>query len=145
MGIPPNEEEYEEPVVHELAENEYVVELTERPFGIAFGKNPSDKRNLFVTGLDEGGPGEAAQVMVGSKIVRLQNESVEDLGAKNIFKLFKDTYGEVLPLSITFKRPSVEQQQNEYQYQQEVGEAEDAQQCEQQQYEEQPPKQQQQE
>jgi len=98
------------------AEDEYTVELQVRPFGISFGKNSDDKRNLFVNGLDEGGIGEAAGVVVGSKIVRIQSEECRDLGAKKIFKLITKKYGETLPLRITFQRPPEAEEEEEEEY-----------------------------
>merc|ERR1712154_34347 len=66
---------------------EYSVMFTQKPFGLVFGKNKKDKKNLFVTGIEEDGAGDKANVIIGSKVLKLQDESVEDLGVKQIYKI----------------------------------------------------------
>merc|ERR1712087_48065 len=67
----------------------------------------------YVNGLDEGGVGEAAGVVMDSRIVRIMNVEARDLGAKKIFKMITKTYADTLPLSITFQRPAEVEQEAE--------------------------------
>merc|ERR1712228_692385 len=83
----------------------YIVVFEEKPFGVTFGKNDYDKRNLFVTGNDETAAGYQESVINGSYIAKLETEVVEGLGAKKIFKIFKNKYADKCPLKITFRKP----------------------------------------
>ena len=92
-----------------IAEGIYTVTLTEKPFGILFGTNKGDKNNLYVQGIDAGSIGDQLGVIVGSSVVKFGEQKVEGLGAKKIFKIFKTKYSDVLPLTVTFKKPGDEE------------------------------------
>merc|ERR1712228_537515 len=99
-------EDEEELIDEELVGDDlYIVVFEEKPFGVTFGKNDYDKRNLFVTGNDETAAGYQESVINGSYIAKLETEVVEGLGAKKIFKIFKNKYADKCPLKITFRKP----------------------------------------
>jgi len=83
----------------------YSVLFATKPFGITFKTNFEDKNNLFVKQIDEDSVADKKNVILGSHIVKLQDEWVEDLGNKEIYKLFKRKLREPLPLKITFRKP----------------------------------------
>merc|ERR1719361_322179 len=100
--------EDEEQVDTELVGDDlYFVVFTQKPFGVTFGKSEEDKRNLFVTGIDESAAGYDENVIEGSYVAKLDKEVVEGLGAKKIFKIFKNKYGDKCPLKITFRKPEI--------------------------------------
>merc|ERR1711933_44329 len=98
----------EEVDVELVGDDLYEVLFTVKPFGVSFGKNEQDKRNLFVTKNDPNATGYQESVIVNSYIAKLDKEVVEGLGAKKIFKIFKNKYADC-PLKITFRKPNEEQ------------------------------------
>jgi len=99
-------EEEEEIDVELVGDDLYFVTFTQKPFGISFGKNDEDKRNLYVTNNDANAVGYQESVIVNSYIAKLDKEVVEGLGAKKIFKIFKNQYADKCPLKITFRKPN---------------------------------------
>eukprot|EP01083_Nonionella_stella_P014661 41167_1 len=85
-------------------DNVYSFVFERKPFGVSFGKRGGDKMNLYVTDIDADSPANGL-VIVGSKVVGFENEYVEDMGAKKIFKTFSGTYADALPLKMTFRKP----------------------------------------
>jgi hypothetical protein len=86
-------------------DGEYCVVFEQRPFGLVF-TNKYDKKNLFIKEVVLNSAAEENNVIVGSKIVRFGKQNVEDLGGKNIQKMFVNKFGKQLPLKITFRKPS---------------------------------------
>jgi len=90
--------------LNELSPDMYMVQFTQRPFGASFGKQPSDPNNLYVKLVDDGGHAQELNVLARSRIIRIQNENVEGIGAKQVFRVFTK-YSDVLPLTVVFKTP----------------------------------------
>eukprot|EP01084_Bolivina_argentea_P280756 480194_1 len=86
-------------------EHEYIVQFTSKPFGIVFTKNKFAK-NVFIAAVKTNSFAETNGVIIGSKIIKFDNENVEDMGAQNIKQIFKETYCNKLPLKITFRTQS---------------------------------------
>jgi len=69
-------------------------------------KNKKDSSNLFVIDIDEQTCQYSKDIIIGSHIIKLENEYVEGKGHKNISKILKRKYYKTLPLKITFKKPN---------------------------------------
>eukprot|EP01084_Bolivina_argentea_P258156 435102_1 len=87
-----------------MSDDEYTVTFTSKPFGMTWLSRKSDKdKNLFVSNIAIDTPAYT-NVTIGSKLIKFSNESIENLGAKQIFVLYKKKYSK-LPLTITFRQP----------------------------------------
>ena len=87
--------------------DEYTVTFEKKPFGMVWGSRKSDRNNLYVTGIEPDSPAFLLGVKLGSKLIKLGEQHVENLGAKEVFWHFKKSHDadEALPLSITFRNP----------------------------------------
>eukprot|EP01083_Nonionella_stella_P003574 10275_1 len=86
-------------------ELEYRVPFEKKPFGMTWASRKSDRKNLYVTKIDVDSPAFYKNVITGSKLIAFEDESIEDLGAKEIFWQYKNKYDDTLPLHITFRKP----------------------------------------
>eukprot|EP01084_Bolivina_argentea_P091163 164141_1 len=74
-----------------------------KPFGLAFDET-KDKKNIYVKEVDKNSTA-MGNVVVGSVVIKFQDEYVENLGAKKVYKIFSTKYGETTPLVISFRKP----------------------------------------
>lgn len=89
---------------------EYTIRFNTKPFGIKFGKTKSDSNNLYVTGITKGSPAAINGVILKSKVIKFEDETVErQVGcnrlAKDIQLLFVQKYNDTVPFRITFRKP----------------------------------------
>jgi len=85
--------------------DEYTIEFTEKPFGMNWGSRKTDRKNLYVTGIDKDSPAYYLNVIMGSKLIKFGEQNIENLGAKEIFWHYKNNHDDTLPLKITFRKP----------------------------------------
>lgn len=78
-----------------------MIHPKQKPFGINMSTTKSDKYNLYVTKVDPDSIAMGKGVTRGTKLVALNGESIEGIGAKEIFRRLKTT---PLPLDIMFRR-----------------------------------------
>eukprot|EP01084_Bolivina_argentea_P175742 304264_1 len=83
----------------------YCIEFVSKPFGLTFKAKKEDKKNLFVTEIDENNKGFKGDVYIDSKIIKFEDEIMENEGAKKIHKILMNKYINQLPLRITFRKP----------------------------------------
>ena len=81
--------------------DEFIVTFKTKPFGINMSTIKSDKYNLYVTKVNVNSVAMQKGVVRGTKLVALNGESIEGIGAKAIFDRLKKT---PLPLDIMFRR-----------------------------------------
>eukprot|EP01084_Bolivina_argentea_P002720 5032_1 len=88
-------------------EDLYCIEFSAKPFGITFGTDPQEnkKKNIYVMEIEEKSVASQTNLIIGSKIVKFEDEMVEGRGATKIYKIFKNKYEKQLPLKITFRKP----------------------------------------
>ena len=96
-----NIEETQQRIIH--SNRIYSFQFRSKPFGMVFAIT-NDKKNLYVKAIDEYSPAANGNVIVGSILIKLEDESVENLGAKIVYKTFKQ-YSNRVPLRITFQNP----------------------------------------
>eukprot|EP01084_Bolivina_argentea_P163292 284096_1 len=87
---------------------QYSFMFTSKPFGVAF-KNKNmrgafTKTDIFVDDVDEKSAAYG-HIVTGSKLTKVENESVEGLPSMDIMNLIQTKYDKVLPLLMTFKKP----------------------------------------
>lgn len=86
--------------------NMYSVEFTAKPLGLILGATKTNKKHLFVKQIVKDSFAEQKNVLIGSRIVKLQNTVVEELGPKKIYKMVKSILlNDEFPLTITFRKP----------------------------------------
>eukprot|EP01084_Bolivina_argentea_P301772 520705_1 len=81
----------------------YAFEFTRKPFGLAFDET-KDKKNIYVKEVDKNSVA-VGNVVVGSVVIKFQDEYVENVGAKKVYNIFSTKYGEMIPLVISFRKP----------------------------------------
>eukprot|EP01084_Bolivina_argentea_P252345 423543_1 len=86
--------------------DEYTITFEAKPFGMTWASRKSDRKNLYVTGIDPDTPAYYNNVIIGSKLLKFGDQNIENLGAKEIFWHYKNSYNDVLPLKVTFRKPT---------------------------------------
>eukprot|EP01084_Bolivina_argentea_P251298 421425_1 len=106
------DEEQDEDLQKILFAEEYTILFDNKPFGFTFGTNKKlykDTKNLFVKHIDKNSIAAQNALIIGSKLIKFQDEVVENLGGKKIQSLFQKKYynnfDSIKPLKITFKKP----------------------------------------
>eukprot|EP01083_Nonionella_stella_P139177 423998_1 len=99
---------------HASTQNEYAVPLeysflfTTKPFGISFknrGLNGAvTHTDTFVSDVEENSAAHG-HIIKGSQVIKVQNQNVEGLHPADIMKIVLKYAEDVLPLSMTFRKP----------------------------------------
>eukprot|EP01083_Nonionella_stella_P295978 1005645_1 len=80
----------------------YSYTFISKPFGMEWKTTKKDKKNLYVSKVQQNSHAATGNVLVGSRLISFNGEMIEDLGAKKI-------YGKLalsdMPLTITFLKP----------------------------------------
>eukprot|EP01083_Nonionella_stella_P219340 785827_1 len=93
--------------------DDYTISVRTTPFGITFhNRDPITKkpaqRSIFVEHVAKHSPCYN-QIIVGSKLIKLQNKNVEGLKCAQIMKMFKTVYSSCVaskaPLKMTLRKP----------------------------------------
>eukprot|EP01084_Bolivina_argentea_P249792 418311_1 len=88
-----------------ISEDLYCVEFTGENLGITFTDDDT-KKNLFVKHIEQNSAAFKNNVIIGSKLVKLQGQFVEDLGSKKIYKMFMNKVKNTSSFRITFRKPN---------------------------------------
>eukprot|EP01084_Bolivina_argentea_P122941 217892_1 len=80
--------------------DEYTTTFESKPFGMTWIS--LNKKNLYVSDIDENTPAYHKNVQIGSKIIKFGDQIVENMGTKEIFSHYKKNH-DTLPLTITFR------------------------------------------
>merc|ERR1712228_923035 len=88
----------------------YSCTFITKPFGMEWKTTKQDKKNLYVSKVNNSSQAGIGGVKVGSKLLSFNGELIEDKGAKVIYALLSDTD---MPLTITFLKPFENEEEEE--------------------------------
>eukprot|EP00484_Ammonia_sp_Unknown_P021754 CAMPEP_0197026104 /NCGR_PEP_ID=MMETSP1384-20130603/6266_1 /TAXON_ID=29189 /ORGANISM="Ammonia sp." /LENGTH=818 /DNA_ID=CAMNT_0042454715 /DNA_START=5 /DNA_END=2461 /DNA_ORIENTATION=+ len=88
----------------------YSCTFLTKPFGMEWKTTKQDKKNLYVSKIQDGSQASIGGVTVGSRLLSFNGEMIENLGAKKIYAKLTNVG---MPVTITFLKPPKSEEEQE--------------------------------